>query len=823
MSHRRLFHLIVACHIAGLLFFSTATQAQSKAPVSPVAAATGLDLNYADDAAARAVWKPMGGVAAVSVVDLDGRKTLKLPCNFAGSKTDRAYWDLSAKVDLTFARGLQFQVYCTDLSPIGFITIYLHSGKGWYSAHFSPSGSNKWTTCTLRKNSFRTEDTPGGWGTIDTIRISAWRGGQSDTSLYLRDLALVGGGGSIAILQAEGLAKTNPDEAKSALECAEEMGARLESLGLDYSPISDLDLTADALKDKKLIILPHNPHLPDAAGEVLAKYLQGGGKMLCFYALPNRLAPVVGIEPGTFMRQKHDGQFASIRPLEKSSDLGLPAVTEQHSWNIMAARLVEGRSRVAAWWYDKDGNSTGLPAIVESNNCVLMTHVMLADNPAGKSRMLMAMIGQLAPDLWKQVAQSRIERIGMVGPYKNLADARKQTGLLKGSQLSAVNKMDEAETLQASAKSLLEGKHFAEAIETAQQASQAVIAACCQAQQSAKGEHRAFWCHSAFGVGGMEWDGAIKLLADNGFNAILPNMLWGGCAFYESNVLPVAGEVKTKGDQIAACLAACKKYGVACHVWKVNWNLGWNAPREFVDRMRREGRLQMSSGGKEEPWLCPSNPANQKLEIDSMVEVATRYEVDGIHFDYIRYPGNDHCFCPGCRERFEKVLGQKIARWPADVRREGTLRDKWNDFRRSNITTVVAGVSEQVRKARPKVKISAAVFSNWEVDRDGVAQDWKLWCDKGYMDFVCPMDYTPNSGQFATWVSKQKQWAGKVPCYPGIGVSCWGSEGDIFTLLEEIDITRKAGLGGFTIFNYDVRTAKDYLPLCGMGITRKAQ
>lgn len=813
MSRSR-FAYCSACLVMGVVLFLIARHIHAATPGG------GVTLDYPDDAAARAAWKPIEKTPPVEMAELDGRKTLKLPCNFTGVKTDRVYWDLSTRLDLTFARGVQFQVYCTDLTPINYCTLYLHSGKGWYSAHFSPSESEKWTTCTLRKSEFRTEDAPGGWGGVDTIRISVWRGGQTDSSVYLRDFSILGGRGEVALLRAEALARNNPAEAKSALELAEEMGARLESLGVDYSDVSDLDLSAAALMGKTLVILPHNPQLSDAAAEVLAKYLQGGGKMLCFYALPNRLAPVVGIEPGTFMRQKHDGQFACIRPADKSSISGLPAATEQNSWNIMAARPMEGRGRVTAWWYDRDGNSTNLPAIVESNNCMVMTHVMLADHPGGKSRLLMAMMGRLVPELWRQVAQARVEQIGRVGPYKDLADARRRTGLLKGLQLSAVNKMDEAETLEADAKSLISNNQFAEAVETARKANEAVVTACCMARKAAPNEYRAFWCHSAFGVQGMEWDAAVKLLADNGFNVILPNMLWGGCAFFESNVLPVVAEVKTRGDQIAACLAACKRNGVACHVWKVNWNLGWNAPKDFVDRMRNENRLQRNFAGKEEPWLCPSNPANQQLEIDAMVEVAARYAVDGIHFDYIRYPGNEYCFCPGCRERFEKVLGQKVARWPADVRRDDALREKWNDFRRGNITAVVAAVSERARKVRPGIKISAAVFSNWAVDRDGVAQDWKLWCEKGYVDFVCPMDYTANSGQFATWVSRQKQWAGKAGCYPGIGVSCWGGKGDIFTLLEQIDIVRKAGMGGFTIFNYDVRTARDYLPLCGMGITK---
>ena len=41
---------------------------------------------------------------------------------------------------------------------------------------------------------------------------------------------------------------------------------------------------------------------------------------------------------------------------------------------------------------------------------------------------------------------------------------------------------------------------------------------------------------------------------------------------------------------------------------------------------------------------------------DAMCELA-RMGVDGIHFDYIRYPDSGHCFCSGCRARFEAFAG----------------------------------------------------------------------------------------------------------------------------------------------------------------------
>ena len=779
------------------------------------------DLSYPDDAAAQAAWRPMDATAGVSVARIDGRKALKMPCNFRGTKIERASWDRAVRLDLTVARGLQFQASCPDVSPIAQFSLYLRSGDGWYSATFSPGTGGGWGTCTISKDDVHAEGTPAGWGKIDTIRISAWRGGDTDTAFHIRDLTVLGGEGPILIVRGESVAKTAKSELGSVFEYSRSVAARFEELGLDYSVISDLDLTPERLKGIKLVILPHNPNVPDATAEILDKYLRDGGKMLAFYTLPGRLQAAAGISTGRHIQEKYRGYFASMRPAADSTLAGMPPVVGQMSWNVMEARTVEGRSRVAGQWYDKDGNSTGQAAIVASDNCVYMTHVLIPNDPVNKRKMLMAMAGKLVPELWETAAKASVDRIGRVGPYKDLADARKQTNLGPGSSHSAVFKMEEAEKLLAEARRHMGTGQFISAISAAEQANQLVLQAACMVQQPLKGEHRAFWCHSAFGVAGMEWDQAIKHLADNGFTAILPNMCWGGLAYYQSTVLPVAPEVKEKGDQVALCLAACRKYGLTCHVWKVNWNIGGRAPREFTDRMKAEARTQVGYSGKPVDWLCPSHPANQKLEIDSMVEVAGRYDVDGIHFDYIRYPGPEGCFCAGCRERFEKLIGSKVRNWPADVRQDAELRQKWLDFRRASITAVVAGVSEAVRKAKPKVKISAAVFGNWPADRDGVGQDWKLWCEKGYLDFVCPMDYTPHTGQFASLVERQVKWAGKVPCYPGIGLSTWDGKGDMFTLFDQIAVTRRAGTGGFTIFEYNASTAKDVVPLCGAGITRK--
>jgi hypothetical protein len=68
-------------------------------------------------------------------------------------------------------------------------------------------------------------------------------------------------------------------------------------------------------------------------------------------------------------------------------------------------------------------------------------------------------------------------------------------------------------------------------------------------------------------------------------------------------------------------------------------------------------------------------------------------------------------------------------------------------------------------------------------------------------------------------VARQVKWAGKVPCYPGLGVSASRSKFGADRAIEQILLTRKYHTGGFMIFNYGVPEARDLVPRLGLGIT----
>lgn len=334
-------------------------------------------------------------------------------------------------------------------------------------------------------------------------------------------------------------------------------------------------------------------------------------------------------------------------------------------------------------------------------------------------------------------------------------------------------------------------------------------------QPSKAAEFRATWIHSGYGIEGWGWDKTVAVLKSNGFTAIIPNLLWAGLAHYPGKILPVSPKVQEQGDQVAECLKACRKYGIELHVWKVNHNL-LHAPPEFLAKLRGSGRTQKNRKGENVNWLCPSHPENFALERDSMLEVVREYDVDGIHFDYIRYPDKDACFCTGCRERFEKAAEVKIEKWPEDVLL-GEHAEKFADWRREQITRLVRAVSQEAHKLKPGIKVSAAVYGGWKNSRASVGQDTMAWIEAGYLDFVCPMDYEGSDTEFTNLVRMQVAATNhKTPLYIGMGAhKLSGPE----QLVRQIQLTRELGADGFVVFNLTEKLATQFLPSLRLGTT----
>ena len=771
---------------------------------------------YINESEAQKAWIPQNRSTNVSIGLHEteyGKQAMMMNCNFSQIE-DRCYWDKEVDLNLTKFGRFSLWVYSDKPSAISGCTLYFQSGDGWFSGGFGASRIG-WQKIILRKSDFVVEGKPRGWDEIKRIRLSFWKGQNQDTIIGVDDLIAIAD--DIVIVMGDLTFQKNPSEARTVREFADSMSQMLDESGLQFGVVTDTDVESGVLSGCKIAIFPYNPDISTKEISAIKQFVESDGKLLIFYSLPAEIAQILGIKNSGWMRRQYPGQFSTIKLMPEIVE-GLPESIYQDSWNITIPEPESNEAKIVGKWIDAEGKDTGLPAITFNSNGVFMGHVLLKRDIANKRQMLLALLGQLEPEMRNVLSESVLKNAGKIAGFESFEEVAHfiKANLEKipeNRQKEALYHIDKSSLMFEQAK---QTDKYVEILKIVRSASAELQEALFYSFPSKKDEFRALWCHSAFGIPGWDWEKAIRTIKENGFNAIVPNMLWGGLAYYPSEILPVAPEIQEKGDQIIQCLSACKKYGVQTHIWKVNWNLS-NAPEEFVEKIRKEGRLQRDKNGNEIRWLCPSHEDNYRIELESMLEIVKKYNVDGIHFDYIRYPHGDSCYCETCKEKFEKWIGEEVEQWPKGVI-DGKYKEKYVQYRCDQITRLVKAVSEKAREINPDIKISAAVFSDYPRCRETVGQDWGFWVKSGYLDFVCPMDYTANNDHFRNIVTNQIRIVNnQIPLYPGIGASAPGLTPDQVAI--QTHIARELGAKGFIIFNYDLTVANYVLPALLKGIT----
>jgi uncharacterized lipoprotein YddW (UPF0748 family) len=135
---------------------------------------------------------------------------------------------------------------------------------------------------------------------------------------------------------------------------------------------------------------------------------------------------------------------------------------------------------------------------------------------------------------------------------------------------------------------------------------------------------------------------------------------------------------------------------------------------------------------------------------------------------------------------------------------------------------LVERIHRETKQIRSNIKISAVVFSNYPDCRHSIGQDWRVWVEKGYLDFICPMDYTVNLRRFENSVKQQQELINnRIPLYPGIGATATGINMTPDRVAAEIGIVRERNLSGFVIFNLDGRTINTIPPILKFSVTKK--
>ena len=735
------------------------------------------------------------------------KETLKLP--FGSNPRDRASLEIPKNFDLSTTDEVHITLSIDKPEVVGRVTLHFRSGGGWYRLTSAVEKSGKQTLVFLPSRR-ATEGTPEGLNKIDLLRLTFWRREREDAKVELHGWELV----------TYPIVLLNPDDSKGtdARRIARNFQLRLTSHGISVSVLEQADLTTAALENRRVIILPLNSDLTAEQVAVLQRHVESDGKLIAFFRLPDPLMESLGFASGTPVRSPQGAEaFAKVLfdPwFSQEFGEGTPSAFEQQSEYIFSAKLLNStdnfNARVAAVWCDASDKITHHPALLVSDRGALFSHILLAGDTDRKWATVLALLAHWSPNLWADIMKKRMAMLYTIGETSFETEPEK-TVRMDNITRKIKPYADSWDTRRFCVVFPALRKELADEY--------------IRSLPSKPGEQRLWWEHTGTGVYPGDWDRTMKELKENGFNAVISNMLMGGLAHYDSKLLPRSQTFDGYGDQIEQAVRAGKKYGVEVHVWKVTFNCT-KAPREFIDSMRQAERMQVRFDGNEDSnsqyrhWLCPSHPENRKLECEAMIEVVKNYDVDGIHFDYIRYPNSQHCYCKGCKERFEKHVGETIVDWPQATRTD-RWKSKFDDWRCDQITALVADVNRETKKVKPSIKISAAVFPKYPECRSSVLQDWPIWIEKGYLDFLCPMSYTASVTEFDAYVEDYvKLIAGKIPVYPGIGATATNLSLTPDQVAAQIMIARKRGTAGFAIFHLDRYTMEKISSVLSLGPTK---
>ncbi len=770
---------------------------------------------YGDTAAARAAWMAVGGSTAVDAVTTGpwgSEPGVKFTLDFS-QPVERRYWDRAVSLDLSGYRTFSLRVWFDNPAAVDHFTLYFRTGgTTWYTAGMVPARVPGWQTMEIPMSAYTGDAGPASWGAIDRIRLSPWRdeAATSDSLMVLGELRATMP--EIIIYHS-----TKAQDSPGSRQYRDAIVQAIEPYGVEVTPATDVDVEQGYLAGSKLAILPLN-HVSTTETTRLQQFVAGGGKLMVFYSGSAAIDALVGMKNPVYLQ----GDFPAYR-FHDAQIPGLPDRVVNDSWNIrMGVPDPARNARVIATWEDAQGNLLPQAAWIASDGGFVMAHVFLGGDERKKERMLLAMIDTVVPGTWAKAAIAALERLEHYQGHASFdaaVAAMTAAGEAAGRAAEVGPWLTQAASRRALAQSELGQGRTIEALTAAEECSEALREAFYRCQAPAWPEFRAVWEHSGAGVFEGDWDASAEALAKAGFTHVFPNSLRAGLAHYASDLIPRSAIFAEHGDQIEQAVRAGHKHGLQVHVWKVNFNLS-QAPQTFIDQMRAAGRTQKDWNGVGLDWLCPSHPENIALERDTMLEVATKYAVDGLHFDYIRYNGRQYCYCDGCRARFQQQTGETVTAWPADCVPGGRLEREYQAWRIDKVTEVVKAVHDAVKAVRPEVEFSAAVGPEPIASRETVGRDWDTWIARGYLDFLCPMTYRDTAEEFKVAIGQAIAGvAGRVPVYPGIGVSSSNSRLEPDETIMQIGAAREAGTGGFILFNYTRAFVDSLFPALSLGTT----
>ncbi len=284
------------------------------------------------------------------------------------------------------------------------------------------------------------------------------------------------------------------------------------------------------------------------------------------------------------------------------------------------------------------------------------------------------------------------------------------------------------------------------------------LGAATPARLSARDEVRALWIVGTSLTSPQAIDALVVAAQQGGFNTLLVQVRGRGDAYFLNGLepRPVTLLSQPAFDPLAETITKAHARGLAVHAW-INVNLvsGTNVPGdrahivyrhpewlmvprqisddvaaldpagpEYLGRLTRYARTHAAE--VEGVYLSPATPGAVEYTASVVRDIVQRYAVDGVHFDYLRYPNDDFDYSREALNAFRRSTGADQA-----------SPERWRQFRVERLTALLTELRSVVKGARPAAEVSVDIAPDPVVASERHLQDWSAWLNQGLLDVVC--------------------------------------------------------------------------------------
>ncbi len=610
-----------------------------------------------------------------------------------------------------------------------------------------------------------------------------------------------------ALAEVAVVAPADPGEGAAAVRVLE---TALEQYGLAYRRIDESTLSERTLRPFDLIVLPQNRRLPV---EVLRTFIARGGRWVAYQVSGEpALLALLGVQPTVVA-----AGFAP-RGLAPTPRPGMPA---RVLWTPPA--LVPLSIQAADPGYEAgewEGSGAGPSALVRGPYGYYVN--LPPAHAPGQAELLAGMLADLEPRLWGEMlprlrmrAEEALDRASL-----RWSHARQQPDLT-GTQRARIDRAlrEQWERLPSDRLGTLEivanCRIAAERVTAALQIVAELQRLSYEMTPSRKGELRGIRFAAA---GKTDWEALMRMARDAGLNSVFVRVGSGGSAIYPSEVLVREAGTAVGSDELKLAIETARKYHLTFHACRPSFRLA-GTPPETTQKLAAEDRLVRNAAGRQGEALNPADPRNQEQEFRAILELVRKYDLDGVHLEGLGYPDTPHDawdYGLVSRREFEMATGKAVQQWPEEVL-SGPRKREYEDWERENLNRLLQRVYQEVKKTRPHVQVSAAVEGDPRRRRAAAKEDWGLWLERGWLDFVVPRVDAAAPDRFAPLLEAQVGLVGgRIPVAAGLELP---REGESLTLLRQVELSRELGADGFVLVNSEVPTLPAHLSALRAGAT----